>query len=68
MRRAVRMVAPCTDGGTIWLCFQVLIHFPCYAPTPMTHQVVDIFMYGTEMNQSPQPFAGEPVLSGFLRI
>ncbi len=28
MRRAVRMAAPCTDRGTIWLCFQVLIHFP----------------------------------------
>ncbi|GEM_PF-4353785 len=27
MRRAVRMAPPCTDRGTIWLCFQVLRQF-----------------------------------------
>gem|GEM_PF-1526344 len=37
MRRAVRMAAPCTDRGTIWFCFQVLIHVHRCAPYTLPH-------------------------------
>jgi len=38
------MATPCTDRGTIWLCFQVLTHFPCGTPTCETHDFSYIFM------------------------